>query len=54
MFTLKMVTLSPDLYWNSKQNICLMSKMNLLYCIVTNLSKSVEVYLLYGLSAAAV
>ena len=29
MFTFKMITLSQDLYWNSKQNILLTSKMNL-------------------------
>jgi hypothetical protein len=29
MFTFKMITLSQDLYWNSKQNIPPMSKMNL-------------------------
>ena len=29
MFTFKMITLSQDFYWNSKQNIPLMSKMNL-------------------------
>jgi len=29
MFTIKMITLSQDLYWNSKQNIPPASKMNL-------------------------
>jgi len=29
MFTFKMITLSQDLYSNSKQNIPLMSKINL-------------------------
>jgi hypothetical protein len=29
MFTFKMITLSQYLYWNSKQNIPLTSKMNL-------------------------
>jgi len=29
MFTFNMITLSQDLYWTSKQNILLTSKMNL-------------------------
>ena len=29
MFTVKMITLSQDLYWNSKQNIPLINKMSL-------------------------
>jgi len=29
MFTSKMITLSQDLYWNSKQNIPPTNKMNL-------------------------
>ena len=29
MFTFKIITLSQDLYWNFKQNIPVMSKMNL-------------------------
>ena len=29
MFTFKVITLSQDLYWNSKQNIPTTSKMNL-------------------------
>jgi len=29
MFTFKIITLSQDLYWNSKYNIPQMSKMNL-------------------------
>jgi len=29
MFTFKVITLSQDLYWNSKQNIPLTSKINL-------------------------
>ena len=29
MFTFKIITLSQDLYWNSKQNIPLTNKMNL-------------------------
>ena len=29
MFTFKMIALSQDRYWNYKQNIPLMSKMNL-------------------------
>ena len=32
MFTFKMITLSQDLYWNSKQNIPLTSKINLMEC----------------------
>jgi len=29
MFTFKIITLSQDLYWNSKKNIPLMSNINL-------------------------
>jgi hypothetical protein len=34
MFTFKMITLSQDLYWNSKQNIP-PSKMNLIQALFT-------------------